>query len=191
MPVDEFAKGLQEGDHAGNGGRAGVFAVDLADGFPGETGEFAQEFPVAPEVAAEVPGDGEDKLAVGHGSTDGFRDARAGHQCAFLVTRRAEAAAPAGEGDEEFMAATGAADATEAVLEVAAGQIVVDGLVNDRAPRAVTFRIVRGIVSAELREEAFQQAAQGRRRGMARAINLRHKDGVEHGRPPNMCCLYL
>ena len=32
------------------------------------------------------------------------------------------------------------ADATEAVLEVAAGQIVVDDLVNDRVPRAVTFR---------------------------------------------------
>jgi hypothetical protein len=58
---------------------------------------------------------------------------------------------------DDDVAATGAVDAAEAVLEVAAGQIVVDGLVNDRAPWAITLRIPRGIFSAEQREGPFQQ----------------------------------
>jgi hypothetical protein len=54
-----------------------------------------------------------------------------------LVTAGAQASTAAGEGGEELEAADGTADAGEALLQVAAGQELLDGRPDDRAPEAV------------------------------------------------------
>jgi hypothetical protein len=59
------------------------------------------------------------------------------HEGPLLVTTWTEATAAAGEGDEELEAARRAADASEALFQVAAGQELLDGRPDDRAPEAV------------------------------------------------------
>jgi hypothetical protein len=59
------------------------------------------------------------------------------HEGPLLVTARAEATAPAGEGDEELVAAEKAADLGEALVEVTAGQEALNCPRNHRPPEAV------------------------------------------------------
>jgi hypothetical protein len=59
----------------------------------------------------------------------------------LLVATGTQAPPPAGEGDEELESARGAADAGEAFLQVAAGEELLDGRRDDRAPEAVALLV--------------------------------------------------
>ena len=62
----------------------------------------------------------------------------------------AEASLPAGEWDEYFMLALGAADTSKAKVEIAAGEEFSDHLADDRPPRAVAILITLFVSSLEL-----------------------------------------
>ncbi len=70
----------------------------------------------------------------------------------------ADAAPLAGEGDVELVAAVGAADAGEAVLEVAALEEGGDGLVDGGAPAAEFRGVMLGVGGAEVVEVFADEA---------------------------------
>ncbi len=82
-------------------------AVDLEHGLPGETREVAEQPAVETEEQAQALGDGEDELAVGHWLAHVARDVASEHEGPLLVTAGTERPSPAGEGDEELVAAAG------------------------------------------------------------------------------------
>ena len=57
------------------------------------------------------------------------------------MTTGADTSLPAGEGDEHFVPAVGAADTSKPEVEVAAGEKFAENLANDRAPRAVALLV--------------------------------------------------
>ncbi len=63
----------------------------------------------------------------------------------------------AGEGDEELVAAVGAADASEAFGEVAAGQELLDGAPDDGPPEAVALPVALVVDALELDEVSIEQ----------------------------------
>ena len=67
-------------------------------------------------------GDGEDELPVRHGLTDLAGDVLGDEKGALLVAAWTEATSSTGKSDEELVAAPGAANARETLLEVAAGE---------------------------------------------------------------------
>ncbi len=67
---------------------------------------------------AQAFGDGSDEPAVRHAQADIFGDVHAEQERTLLRATGADAPLLAGEGDEELVAAIGADDASEAVLEI-------------------------------------------------------------------------
>ena len=86
----------------------------------------------------------------------------------------------AGEGDEEFVMAVGAADAGEAVVQVAALEELVDGLVNDRPPVAELTSVAVGVEGAEVVEVFSDQAVKVGLQRLPGAVDGRRF--VEHAR---------
>ena len=136
MEVHERAKGLDGQNAAGGGVVAKQATVGLEDGLPGEARQFVEQIAVVAEEDAQAFGDSPDELAMRHVEADIFGDVHTEQERALLGATRADAALLAGESDEELVVAVGAADASEAVLEVAAPEKVTDGLVIDRSPVA-------------------------------------------------------
>ena len=112
------------------------------------------------ENAAQHAGDGEDELAVGDGLADVTGDVLSDHEGPLLVAARAEAAAAAGERDKELVAAPGAADAGEALLQIAAGEELLDGPFDDGAPEAVALLVAVVVDALELVEVPIEQLPQ-------------------------------
>jgi len=81
---------------------------------------------------------------------------------AFLGTARADAALFAGECDEEFVAAIGATNPGEAVVEVAALKELGDGLIDDGPPVPELAGITFGIDGAEVIEVFTDEAMEVR-----------------------------
>ncbi len=79
-------------------------------------------------------GDGPDELAVWQRLTEVTGDVLCRNQPPFLVTARAEIATPTGERNEELVAAARAAHARKTLLEVAAGEELLDGPGDDGPP---------------------------------------------------------
>jgi hypothetical protein len=102
-------------------------------------------------------------------------DVHAEQEGAFLGAAGADATLLAGEGDEELVAAIGAANAGEAVLEVAALEEVADGFVIDRSPVAKLTGVAFGVDGAEGVEVFADEAVEVGFEGLARAVNA---DGV-------------
>ena len=121
VPVQQFAVGLDRGDHAGHHVLAAEQASDFGlDARPGARAELAQQLAIEAGVQPQALGDGQHDLPVGDGSADLFGHVDGGQQGAFLVAGGAGAALLAGKGDEHLVVAVGAADAGEALVQVAA-----------------------------------------------------------------------
>jgi hypothetical protein len=103
--------------------------------------EVGEELAAFAEDAAEVLGDGEDELAVGHFVADGGGDPVAGRADAALVARGAEVADLAGEGEEAFVTAVGALEPGEAGGEIAAAEEGFDGGGGGRVERAAILEV--------------------------------------------------
>ena len=83
--------------------------------------EVAEERAIEAEEEAEALGDGEDELSMRDRGADVLGDVLGHEQGALLVAAWAQAPAPAGEGDEELVAARSAAHPREAVTQVDPG----------------------------------------------------------------------
>jgi len=73
-------------------------------------------------------------LSVRDGKTDLFGHVGGGRQNAFLVARRADATLLAGKGHEHLVPAVVAADAGEALVQVAVAEKSGHGALDDRPP---------------------------------------------------------
>jgi len=161
MPVQEFPVGLDGGHHA----RQHVLAAELAldfrpDARPGAGGELAQQLAVEAGVQSQAFGDGQDDLPVRDGKADVFGHVDSRQQGTFLVARGAGAALLAGKGHKHFVVAVGAADAGEALAQVAAGEKSPHGALDDRPPEAVLGLITLVVDLLEGLEVPIQQAPQ-------------------------------
>jgi hypothetical protein len=170
--VHEGAEGLDRQDTAGAGLFAEHGAVGLEGGLPGDGGQLVKQVTVVAEEDAQALGDGPDKLAVRHVQADVVGEVHPEQDRAFLDATGADAALLAGEGDEELVAAIGAADAGEAVLEVAALEEAADGLVVDPAPVAELASVTLGIDGPELIEAFAQELMEVRFQRPPRSIDL-------------------
>ena len=90
----------------------------------GAGGELAQQIAIEAAVQPQAFGDRQDDLPVGDGKTDVLGHVDAGEQCPLLVAGGAGAALFAGEGHEHLMMAVAAADAGEALVQIAALEVV-------------------------------------------------------------------
>jgi hypothetical protein len=158
VKVNQAAKGLDGDDPAGGGVGSEEGLVDFADGLPREGWEALEHVAMEVEEGAETFGDGPDELAMGNESADLVGEMEAKKEGAFLGATGADAALLAGEGDEEFVPAIGATDAGEAVVEVAALEELVDGLVDDGSPITKLAGITFGIDGAEVIEVLADEA---------------------------------
>jgi hypothetical protein len=111
----------------------------------GQSAEALEEEAVTLEIGAEHSRNGQDVVAVGHGSQHMVQDEAGGGLDVFLVAGRAEPAALAGEGEQELVLAMVAADASEAAGQVAAFQKLVNYLRDDGAEDAVAWLVLRGV----------------------------------------------
>ena len=109
---------------------------------------------------AQAFGDGPDELAMRHVQADVFSDVHAEEERAFLRATGADAALLAGESDEELVLAVGAADAGEAVLEVAALEELADGSVENRSPVAALVGVAIGVDGAGIVKVLADQAVE-------------------------------
>ena len=141
VPVQEFAEGLDRGDHAGHHVVAAEQASDFGlEARPGARAELAQQLAIEAGVQPQTFGDGQHDLPVRDGSTDLFGHVDGGQQGAFLVAGGAGAALLAGKGHEHLVVAVRAADAGEALVQVAALEKGRHGALDDRPPEAVLGR---------------------------------------------------
>ena len=152
VKMDQFAKGLDAGDHAGHDVvPLEHLAVDLDHAFPGGAGQFAEQTAVVTAVDPQPFGDREDELPVGDGRADRVGDGVGRQERALLVATGTQAALAAGEGDEHLVAAVRTADAREAEVQVAAAEEFAGHRADDRPPWAVAVRIAVVIGAFELR----------------------------------------
>ena len=169
VEMDELSEGPDGKDTAGGGVLAQQGAVNLEDRLPGEAGEPVEQVAVETEEDAEAFGDGPNELAMGHVEADVFGDVEAEQERAFLAATGANAALLAGKGDEELVAAVGAADPGKAVVEVAALEELVDGLVEHRPPVPELAGVAFAVDGAEVVEVLSDEAVEVRLQRLARA----------------------
>ena len=161
VPVQEFAKRLDRSHHAGHH----VVAAEQAANFGLDTGpraraELAQQLAIESRVQPQAFGDGQHDLPMGDRRANLFRHVDRRQQGPFLVAGRAGAALLAGEGDEHLVVAVRAADAGEALLQVAALQKCLHRAFDDRAPEAILSRKPLVIDLLEGLEMLIQQPPQ-------------------------------
>ena len=113
--------GLDRRDHAGQHVVPTEQASDFGlDARPGAGAELAQQLAIEAGVQPQTLGDGQARLADARRETDLFGHVHGGQQGAFLVAGGAGATLLAGKGDEHLVPAVRAADAGEALVQVAA-----------------------------------------------------------------------
>ena len=181
VPVDQLPEGLDPGHDA----RHHVVAAEhgpvyVPHRLPGSPGKAAQQLAVIPEEQPEALGDREDELAVGHGFAHLFRDVHPHQDGPLLVATRADAALAAGEADKELVLAIGAANAGEALVQVAAGEEGVHRLADRGPERAVAPLVALGIDPLERVEMLGKDLVDGRVAGPARAVEP-GGGGADHG----------
>src|SRR6516162_4129904 len=104
-----------------------------------------EEAAMALKVGAEHSGDGQDVVAVGHGSQHVIEDEAGGGLDVLLVAGGAEPTALAGESEQVFVLAVVAANPGEAAGQVAALDEFVDDLGDDAPQEAVAGLVLVGI----------------------------------------------
>ena len=154
------------GTHVVAAEQASDFGLDAR---PGAGAELAQQLAVEAGVQPQTFGDGQHDLPVGDGKTDLFGHVDGGQQGAFLVAGGAGAALLAGKGDEHLVVAVRAADAGEALVQIAAVEKGRHGALDDRPPEAVL-----GLETARRRP-----AGRSRNAGPSSATGRRPADRVD------------
>src|SRR3970282_2023473 len=102
--VDQFAKGLDAGNHAGSDIVAVKhLPVDFGDRQPSGAGQFAEQAAVVATVDAQPFGDREDELPVGDGCADRVGDRLGGQQGSLLMAACTKTTLLTGEGDEHLV----------------------------------------------------------------------------------------
>ena len=91
------------------------------------------------------------------------------------MTTGTETTLVAGEGDEHFVTAAGAADSGKPEVQVAATQVLANHLADDRPPEAVAVLIAVVVGSFELREVALDEPVERR---LPRPAGTVDRDGV-------------
>ena len=170
MKVHKGAERLDGEDTTGPGVVAEQGEVGLEDRLPGKTGQLLKQVAVEAEEDAQAFGDGPDELAMRHVQADVFSDVHAEEERAFLRATGADAALLAGESDEELVSAVGAADAGEAVLEVAALEELADGLVDHRPPVTELAGVAFAVDGAEVVEVLSDEAVEVGFPGLPRPV---------------------
>lgn len=171
---------VSEGVDGGNGTEFAVGEIEaeakvVTQAFGSGVEEVGEEMAAFAEDAAEDLGDGEDELAVGDVVADGGGDPVAGSPHAALVTRGAEVAALAGEGEEAFVAAIGALEAGEAGGKVAATEKAFDGGDGLAAERAETFAMAGFVLGEEVIPAVVDELPEGRSARASGLVDGRHK----------------
>ena len=193
MEVEVFAKGVQGEDDGGvegieppphpvplprwERGRSGGTEV-FGEALVGEGAEAFEQAAVTPEIGAEHFGDGQDVMAVRHGSEDASGEEGGGGLDVFLVAGGTEPAAFAGEGEQVFLPAMIAADPGEATIEVAAFEEFVDDLRDDGAQGAKAGLVFLRVEFDERGEVAVDALPEGRLSRVAGAVEV-HGPQVE------------
>jgi len=173
VEVDELAEGL-DGQHAAGanvGSEDG--GVGLGDGLPGEGGQAIEQVAMESEEDPEPLGDRPDELAVRDWLADIVGDVHAEEEGSLLATAWADAALLAGEGDEEFMSAVGASNASEAVVQVATAEELGDCVIDGSPPVAKSAGVVIGVDGAEGVEVFTDEAVEVGLQRLARAVRAR------------------
>jgi hypothetical protein len=161
VPVDQLTEGVNRRNHTGHGvGMVDNRAVNVTYGLPGEAGQPAQETAIEAEEDAQALGDGEHELAMGDGFADVTRDVLGHDEGPLLVAAGAQASAAAREGDKDFVTAAGAADAGEALVQVAAGKEPADGGGDDGSPESAALLIAVVVDALELLKVPIEQLPQ-------------------------------
>ena len=136
--MQQFAVDLDRRNHARQHVVAAEQAADFGlDARPGAGGKLAQQSPIKPRMQAEPFGDGENHLPVHDGERDLFGHVDGRQQGPFLLTGGASATLLAGKGHEPLVAAIGAADAGETLMQVAALEEGRHAALDDRPPDPV------------------------------------------------------
>ena len=176
MKMDQFAKSLDSGDHAGHHVvPLEHAAVDLDHAFPGGAGQLAEQTAVVAAVDPQPFGDRKDKLPVGDGGADRVRDGVGSQQRAFLMATGAQTPLAAGEGNEHLVAAVRTSDTRETEVQVAAAEEFAGHLANDRPPCTVELGITLVVGALELRVITLDDLVERRQPGLARAIDGRDR----------------
>lgn len=171
--LEIFAKGVEGEDERGVGVRPAEGGTEVfGEALVSESAEVFEQGAVALEIGAEHFGQGQDVMAVGHGSKDAGGEEGGGGLDVFLVAGGAEPAAFAGEGQEVFVAAVVAADAGEAAVEVAAVEEFVDDLRDDGAQGAEAGLVFARVGCAEVGEVAVGALPEGRLARVSGAVEL-------------------
>ena len=121
-------------------------------------------------------------MSVGNGLANVVGDGVGGQEGAFLMTTWAETALSTGKRDEHFVSAVGAADASEAEVQIATAEQTTRDLADDGSPRAV---MLGGLL--ELGKVALNSSIKGRFAWSARAIESRLGDAADHGKAASPC----
>ena len=98
------------------------------------------------------------------------------------MTTGADTSLPAGEGDEHFVPAVGAADTSKPEVEVAAGEKFAENLANDRAPRAVVLLVTLAVGPLKFRIVRFDELVERREPWPAWTVDRTGIDGANHNR---------
>ena len=135
-----------------------VFGKALA----GDVAELLEQGAVALEIAAQHLGNGQDVMAMRDRGEDAGGEQGGGGLNGFLLAGWAEAAAFAGEGEQEIVLTVVAMDPGEPALEIAAVVEFVDDLRDDWPDWAHEGLVLRGVEIEELGEVAIDALPQGR-----------------------------
>ena len=123
MPLQEIPRsGHRDHDPGPRVAFAARVTDELLDGLGAGAGELTEQLPPAAEQRAQEAWDGEHHMAVRDAQQHLLAQPLGPQQLLLLLARGAEAAAPAGEGDEHAPAALTAPQSCEAVLQEAALQ---------------------------------------------------------------------
>jgi hypothetical protein len=123
------------------------------------------------EEHAEAFGERPDELTMRDVDADVLGEVEGDEESTLLGAARADASLLAGEGDKELVAAAGAADAGEAVAEVAALEEGADGAVVDGPPVAVGAGVLAGPGGAEVLEVIAKEAVEVGFEGLTGAVD--------------------
>jgi len=171
---------IAEGVDGGGGGDASARQAEsgaegVAQAFGRGLEKKVEEVPALAEDAAQHFWKGEHILPVRDFVADGGGDPSAGLADAALVAGGAEVAGLAGEGEELFVAALGAMEASEARGEIAAPKEGADGGDGIGAQRSHGAAVVLFVAGDEIVPGVVDDLPEGRGARAARAVNRGHK----------------
>jgi hypothetical protein len=186
VEVDPVAEGLDGDDDAGDERLARQRLKIDREGLDRRPAELPQEPAPVLEEDPQRLGDRQHHLAVRHVEKQGLP-----HPCAPLlpalgVAGGAESAGLAGERQQLFTVAVRTADPGEAGARIAAVEIALDDILDDRPEMAVLLLEAAFVDSQEPVEMMKQHPIEGRALRMARAVDSRHTGRADSRNVPRL-----